>query len=218
MLELLQVWSSADENSQEEAEMRVRDKFKDNFKVLTITLPAAMESQEKEEVQEIVRRWNSNHATKCVLGQDVSSEEKDGEWNDASFAKENKITGLRVQRGGGDNPCSIQARYGSQWAGGWRGINWWNPESGNEVTLEFGLDGQRTVTAVTGISNNDDGNTWMVKATMSDGEEWTAGSQREPNSGFSLRPSPSSTPLVLSHLSGNITKYARILRFHWRPQ
>ena len=65
MLELLQVWSSADENSREEAEMRVRDKFKDNFKVLTITLPAAMESQEKEEVQEIVRRWNSNHATKC---------------------------------------------------------------------------------------------------------------------------------------------------------
>ena len=84
--------------------------------------------------------------------------------------------------------------------------------------MEFELDGQRTVTAVTGISNNDDGNTWMVKATMSDGEEWTAGSQREPNSGFSLRPSPSSTPLVLSHLSGNITKYARILRFHWRPQ
>ena len=63
MLELLQTWSSADEKSQEE--MKVRDKFKDNFKVLTVTLPAAMESQEKEEVQEIVRRWNNKHATKC---------------------------------------------------------------------------------------------------------------------------------------------------------
>ena len=65
MLELLQAWSSADEDSQEEAEMKVRDKFKGDLKVLTITLPAAMESQEKEEVQEIVRRWNNKHATKC---------------------------------------------------------------------------------------------------------------------------------------------------------
>ena len=86
------------------------------------------------------------------------------------------------------------------------------------ATLEFGLDDQRTVTAVTGISNNEYGYTWMVKATMSDGEEWTAGRQSEPESYQSLRPSPSSTPLVLSHLSGNTTLGAWILRFHWRPQ
>ena len=65
MLELLQAWSSADEDSQEEAEMKVRDKFKGDLKVLTITLPAAMESQKKMDVQEIVRKWNNMHATKC---------------------------------------------------------------------------------------------------------------------------------------------------------
>ena len=65
MLELLQAWSSADENSQEEAEMKVEENFKGDLKVLTITLPPAMESQEKKDVQEIVRRWNNNHATKC---------------------------------------------------------------------------------------------------------------------------------------------------------
>ena len=65
MLELLQAWSSADEDSQEEAEMKVRDKFKGDLKVLTITLPAAMESQEKKNVQEVVRRWNNKYATKC---------------------------------------------------------------------------------------------------------------------------------------------------------
>ena len=92
------------------------------------------------------------------------------------------------------------------------------PQSGNEATLEFGLDDQRTVTAVTGISTNNYGNTLMFKTTMSDGEEWTAGDQSEPNSVESWRPSPSSTPLVLSHLSGNTTGGAWILRFHWRPQ
>ena len=65
MLELLQAWTTADEDSQEEAEMKVSDKFKGDIKVLTITLPAAMESQKKENVQEVVRRWNNNHATKC---------------------------------------------------------------------------------------------------------------------------------------------------------
>ena len=84
--------------------------------------------------------------------------------------------------------------------------------------MEFGLDDQRTVTAVTGRSDNEDGFTRMVKVTMSDGEEWTAGSQSEPNKNESWRPSPSSTPLALSHLSGNTTGDAFILRFHWRPQ
>ena len=109
-------------------------------------------------------------------------------------------------------------RYGSQWAVMWRIISQYTPKYGNETTLEFGLDDQRTVTAVTGISRNENGNTGMVKATMSDGEEWTAGIQSKPHSGASWRPSPSSTPLVLSHLSGNINPLSRILRFHWRPQ
>ena len=80
------------------------------------------------------------------------------------------------------------------------------------------MDDQRTVTAVTGISYNKDGNTYVFKATMSDGEEWRAGSRRMPFTSESLRPSPSSTPLALSHLSGNTTDGALILRFHWRPQ
>ena len=36
---------------------------------------------------------------------------KKGEWSDAAFAVENKITGLRVQRDASNVPCSIQARY-----------------------------------------------------------------------------------------------------------
>ena len=87
------------------------------------------------------------------------------------------------------------------------------------ATLEFGLDDQRTVTAVTGISRNENGPTMMFKAIMSDGDEWTASRQIEPKPSQSLRPSPSSTcPLVLSHLSGNTTYNAYILRFHWRLQ
>ena len=46
-----------------------------------------------------------------MLAHQVSSEEEDGEWSDATFAEENKITGLRVQRDEYDRLCSIQARY-----------------------------------------------------------------------------------------------------------
>ena len=46
-----------------------------------------------------------------MLAHQASSEEEDGEWSDAAFAEENKITGLRVQRDEDDYPCSIQARY-----------------------------------------------------------------------------------------------------------
>ena len=45
-----------------------------------------------------------------MLAHQASSEEEDGEWSDAAFAEENKITGLRVQRNQYDTLYSIQAR------------------------------------------------------------------------------------------------------------
>ena len=65
LVELLRTWNSAEDITKEEAEQRVIEKFVEDTKVLTIPLPAAMEREEKEEMKEIVRKWNSNHTTKC---------------------------------------------------------------------------------------------------------------------------------------------------------
>ena len=65
LLILLQTWDSADQNAKEEAERRVIETFVDNSKVLTIPVSAGMGREEREEMKEIVRKWNSNHTTKC---------------------------------------------------------------------------------------------------------------------------------------------------------
>ena len=65
LLNLLQTWVSSDDNAKEEAEQRVIEKFVEDLMVLTIPLSAAMEREEREGMKEIVRKWNSNHTTKC---------------------------------------------------------------------------------------------------------------------------------------------------------
>ena len=109
-------------------------------------------------------------------------------------------------------------RYGPDWAP-LREINYYNPEDGNEETLDLGLDANLRITSVTGISGNNSGNTRMLKAQLSEyGSSWGPLGDIRLGGGRSERPSPSSPPMVLSHLSGDTTSNARILRFHWRPQ
>ena len=74
------------------------------------------------------------------------------------------------------------------------------------------------ITSLTGHSENDYGHTWMLKAQLSDGMSWGPQGLTKLDAGESERPSPSSPPLALSHLSGDTTSDNYILRFHWRPQ
>ena len=108
-------------------------------------------------------------------------------------------------------------RYGPDWAQ-WREINTLPPKSGNEATLDLGLDANLKITSVTGISGNNYGDTRMLQAQVSDGSTWGPHGPSQLYDGFSEHPSPSSAPLILSHLSGDTTWSAFILRFHWRPQ
>ena len=116
-------------------------------------------------------------------------------------------------------------RYGPDWAP-WRQIRQTDISSrdGNEATIDLGLDANLKITSVTGISKNQSGYTRMLKAGLSDGASW--GPHGDSGlmcrtfiaDGRSERPSPSSPPMMLSHLSGDETRHAWILRFHWRPQ
>ena len=112
-------------------------------------------------------------------------------------------------------------RYGPDWAQ-WRQINGHYPDDVNEATIDLGLDAKLKITSLTGDCLNNKGQTMMLEAQLSDGTIWgphghiyTTKSDASPSS---QRPSPSSPPLVLSHLSGDETHDAWILRFHWRPQ
>ena len=102
----------------------------------------------------------------------------------------------------------------------WREISVFDPKAGNEATLDLGLDANRKkITSVTGISGNRTGSTFGLKAAVSDGSSWAHGQSRPDNDHESERPSPSTSGrLQLSHLSGDTTRDAYILRFHWRPQ
>ena len=107
-------------------------------------------------------------------------------------------------------------RYGPDWAQ-WREINGGSPKAGNEVTLDLGLDANRKITSLTGTSVKFDGSTWMLEAELGDGSSWGPQGSSKLFQDSSKRPSPSS-PLVLSHLSGDTTRHAYVIRFHWRPQ
>ena len=108
-------------------------------------------------------------------------------------------------------------RYGPDWAQS-RDISSQTPKDGNEATLDLGLDANRKITSVTGISDNEYGSTFMLQAQVSDGSTSGPHGPSQLNAERSERPSPASTPLVLSHLSGDETEGAWIIRFHWRPQ
>merc|ERR1711874_570632 len=104
----------------------------------------------------------------CVLAQPSPSEESGGRWSDAELAAQNPITALQIQRTGSNRPCRIRARYGPDWAQ-WREINGASPKDGNEATLDLGLDAKLKITSVTGNCRNNYGDTFMLKAQLSDG-------------------------------------------------
>ena len=95
------------------------------------------------------------------------------------------------------------------------GVGLPRPEDGTEATLDLGLDAKLKITSLTGHSSNDTGDTFMLEAKMSNGSSWGPQGNEKPGEETSFRPSPFSPPLVLSHLSGDETSGARILRFHW---
>ena len=108
-------------------------------------------------------------------------------------------------------------RYGSDWAQ-WRLISNISLKDDNKATLDLGLDANLKITSVTGNSDDRYGTTYMLKCEMSDGGSWGPYGTIKVNDDESGRPSPSSPSMVLSHLSGDTTYNAFILRFHWRPQ
>ena len=120
-------------------------------------------------------------------------------------------------------------RYGTKWAQ-WREIGqndslreleWLEAslaagvEDGTEETLDLGFDARLQITSVTGTSLNSTGDTCLLKAKLSNGVNWGPHGDKTPSDELSKRPSPYFPPLVLSHLSGDETSGARILRFHW---
>ena len=86
---------------------------------------------------------------------------------------------------------------------------------GTEATLDLGLDANLKITSLTGHSSNETGDTHMLQAKLSNGANWGPHGNEMPSEETSARPSPYSPPLVLSHLSGDETSGARIIRFHW---
>ena len=123
-------------------------------------------------------------------------------------------------------------RYGAKWAP-WRQISTYTPKNDNEASIDLGRKANLKITSVTGASLNNNGNTLVLKADRSDGFIWGPhGSIGDRGAGKSKRPSPSSPPLVLSHLSGdsrlrkcrtqdlglNTDEETYSVRFHWRPQ
>ena len=73
LLEFLRTWNSAEDNTTREAEQRVIETFVEGTKVLTIPLSCDMGREKKEEMKEIVRKWNSHHTTKCEYLHRVSN-------------------------------------------------------------------------------------------------------------------------------------------------
>ena len=88
------------------------------------------------------------------------------------------------------------------------------PNTSSEVTLDLGT---RAVTAVSGVCDNKEGDTYSLQIKTSDGAVWGPNGDNKQVLGRSERASPSS-PLFLSHISGDETPSAHIIRFHWRPQ
>ena len=88
-------------------------------------------------------------------------------------------------------------------------------DDGTEATLDLGLNANLKITSLIGHSSNDTGDTFMLQAKLSNGASWGSHGNEKPSEETSARPSPFSPPLVLSHLSGDETSGARILRFHW---
>ena len=99
-------------------------------------------------------------------------------------------------------------RYGQTWAD-WRKV----AASSSGRTESLTLEEEEWVTALTGQSWDDSGNTIYLDVTTSSGRRWQQGGQEE-YSFYSLRPSPALGGR-LSHLSGTETVGDQVLCCHW---
>ena len=65
LIELLRSWEAANDDAKEESERRVLKAFQGNIKITSVPLPSTLGREEKEGLEEIARKWNSNHSMKC---------------------------------------------------------------------------------------------------------------------------------------------------------
>ena len=66
LVELLRSWEAMDAATKEEAERRVLKAFGKNIKMISgPPLPTSMGGADREGMEELFQRWNSNHSMKC---------------------------------------------------------------------------------------------------------------------------------------------------------
>ena len=65
LVELLRTWEAADGATKEEAERRVLEAFRKNIKMISVPLPPTLGGDEKEGMEELFQKWNSDHSMKC---------------------------------------------------------------------------------------------------------------------------------------------------------
>ena len=65
ILERLKIWDGFIGVAKEEAKNRVFDAFGKNLKLTSLILPPSWTREEREEMKEIIGKWNNNHSNKC---------------------------------------------------------------------------------------------------------------------------------------------------------
>ena len=109
-------------------------------------------------------------------------------------------------------PISFLLRYGGQvWWTDWRTVS--DDADGEEESFE--LSAKEEIVAISGYSNDWNGDTGSLQAKSSADRRWGPHGSHGPRGGYSLRSSPDAPTngLRLNHLSGNQTRRKYILRW-----
>ena len=117
---------------------------------------------------------------------------------------------LRSAPGEAQCPISFLLRYGDVWTD-WRTTS--GGDAGKEESLE--LSAKEDIVAISGYSDDRDGDTFSLQAESSAGQSWGPHGTHTPYGGISLRSSPDAPTngLRLNHLSGDQTRGKIILRW-----
>merc|ERR1712013_634332 len=155
--------------------------------------------QKRRSLKECVQEWNKTaQGRKCRLTYDNTVGESNG-WSDRKLAKrKGHVTGLEVKTIR-DWVCQVRARYGTSWTS-WRqvGPDWTMATNQEKFTLL--LDGWIEMIKV---ETNEEEHIYGDRTTyLQPGNDWK-------------EESPNVEGARLSHLSGNSTKGAIELCFHW---
>ena len=87
-------------------------------------------------------------------------------------------------------------------------------DTGSEMVSPLILEEGETISAVSGYSFDMDGDTKSLQVTTTSGMVWTQGYHMA-DTDLSLRTSPATEGIILTHLSGDETGGTRILCFNW---